>query len=251
MSGPLDDSSQNLGARGSFQETLWGQVFAAGKQNLPESQEAMAALYKTYSLPIYSFLRRSGHDRQKAKDLAHDFFGYLWEHNLVAKADPSRSRFRNFLIGVLKKFVLNQYKEHNTLKGGAGYQFVSIDAETAEGIYANEPATDETPETIFERHWVLTVLAQARDRLRMEFMKSGTREQFNAVEPFLTGEKEDRFASLAKTLGKSEGAVRTVVSRLRAKHRALVVEVISQTLVNKEDAEAEFQHLIATLRRRS
>ena len=80
MSAELNDSSEGFGDRAKFRQTLWGQVFTAGKQGLPESQEAMAKLYETYWLPIYSFLRRSGNNRQKAKDLAQDFFGYLWEH---------------------------------------------------------------------------------------------------------------------------------------------------------------------------
>ena len=231
-----------------FQQTLWGQVFAAGKQGLPESQEAMAQLYTTYLLPIYSFLRRSGHDRHKARELAHDFFGYLWEQNLVAKADPNRGKFRNFLIGVLKKFVQSEHKQHKTLKGGARYQLVSINAEAAEGIYANEPVTDETPETIFDRLWVLTVLAQAREGLRAEFLKTGTIEQFEALQPFLTGDVEEGFATLAPKLGKSEGAARTFVSRLRARQRELILGIISDTLANKEDAEKEFAHLVAVLR---
>ena len=244
MSGTLDDSSRTFGPGARFQKTLWPRVLAAGKQDSPESQEAMAALYQAYSLPIYSFLRRSGHNRQKAKELAHDFFGYLWEHNLVAKADPNR-KFRNFLIGVLKKFVLNQHKQPI----GRRYQFISIDAEAAEGIYANEPSIDETPETLFERDWVLATLAQARERLRQEFLKTGTTEQFEAVLPFLTGDKDERIASLAAKLGKNEGATRTFLTRLRAEHRELILHVISDTLANKEEAETEFAYFKEVLRR--
>ena len=249
MSKPLDDNSHGLGERAKFEQTLWSHVFAAGNKGLPESQEAMAVLYTTYLLPVYSFLRRSGHDRQKAKELAHDFFGYLWQQNLVTKADPNRGKFRNFLIGVLKKFVLNEHKEHKTLKGGAGYQFVSIDAETAEGIYANEPATDETPESIFDRYWVLATLAQARERLRQEFLKTGSPEEFKAIQPFLSGQNEEGCADLAAKLGKTEGAVRTLLTRLRTRQRELILAVISDTLANKEDAEKEFAYLIEILRR--
>ena len=248
MSEPFHDSSHGFAGGAKFQATLWGRVFTAGKQGFPESQEAMAALYKAYLLPIYSFLRRSGHDRQKAEELAQDFFGYLWEHNVVAKADPNVSKFRNFLIGVLKNFVRNEHKRQKTLKAGAEYQLVSIDAETAEGVYANEPVTDETPERIFERHWVLSILKQARERLRAEFLKSGTAEHFRAIDPFLTGDNDERFASLAAKLGKSEGATRTFVTRLRARHRELILEVISDTLANKEEAEKEFAALVDVLR---
>jgi RNA polymerase sigma factor (sigma-70 family) len=248
MSGPFHDSSHGFAERAKFQQTLWGQVFAAGQQGFPESQEAMAALYKAYLLPIYSFLRRSGNDRQKAEELAQDFFGYLWEHNVVAKADPSVSKFRNFIIGVLKNFVLNEHKRQKTLKAGGGYQFVSMDAETAEGIYANEPSTDDSPEKIFERHWVLSIVKQARERLRAELARTDMAEHFVALEAFLTGDNEERFASLAAKLGKSEGATRTFVTRLRARQRELILEVISDTLTNKEDAEKEFAALVDVLR---
>ncbi len=245
MSGPsASDSSQDFAPRAKFEQTLWTQVFAAGKQDLPESQEAMAALYNAYSLPVYSFLRRSGNNRQKAKELANDFFGYLWQHNLVSRADPTRGRFRNYMIGVLKIFVLNQHKAD---KPDPRYVFVSIDAETAEGIYANELATNETPETLYDRHWAFTVLKQARERLRAELAGSFTREQITLLESFLVGDQEERFASLGKKLGKTEGAARTFVSRVRDQHRRLILEVIAETLLNKEDAEVEFAHLVAAL----
>ena len=103
--------------------------------------------------------------------------------------------------------------------------------------------------TLWQQVLVLTTLAQARERLRQQFLKTGTPEQFEAILPFLTGDKDERIAALAAKLGKNEGATRTFLSRLRAEHRQLILDVIADTLANKEEAETEFAYFKEVLRR--
>lgn len=208
----------------------------------------MEELYRLYAAPVYTFLRRWGHDRQKARDLTQDFFGYLWEANLVAKADPARGRFRCFLLGVLKKFVAHEQNRHKTLKSGGGYQFVSIDVTAAEGFCANEPSTEETPERIFDRRWAVAVLEQAMERLRAEYEIGGMGQIFQTIEPYLTGEQESGFGELGLALGKSEGAARVLVFRLRKRFAQLIRAVIADTVSSVDDVEGELEHLQAVLR---
>jgi RNA polymerase sigma-70 factor (ECF subfamily) len=208
----------------------------------------MAELYRVYAAPVYTFLRRWGHSTQSARDLTQDFFGYLWEFNLVAKADPGRARFRSFLLGVLKKFVAHEQSRQKTLKRGAGCEWVSIDITAAEGFYSNEPATDETPEKIFDRRWALAVLEQAMERLRAEYLTGGFGELFQSIEPYLTGGQDTGFAELGAALGKSEGAARVLVCRLRKRFAQLIRSVIADTVSGVDDVEAELAHLQAALR---
>jgi len=208
----------------------------------------MGELYRAYASPVYAFLRRWGHNSQKARDLTQDFFTYLWEANLVAKADPARGRFRCFLLGVLKKFVAHEQNRHKTLKSGAAYQFVSIDVTAAEGFYANEPATDETPDKIFDRRWALAVLEQAMQRLRAEYEAGGLDQMFHVIEPYLTGGHEDGFAELGAKLGKTEGAARVLVCRLRKRFAQLIRAVIADTVSGVDDVEVELAYLQAALR---
>ncbi len=59
----------------------------------PEAREALATLCKAYWNPNYAFIRRRGHPVEQAQD----FFAYVLEGELLAKADSERGRFRAFL----------------------------------------------------------------------------------------------------------------------------------------------------------
>jgi hypothetical protein len=99
-------TSSALGIR--FEQTLWGEVLAAGQPERPDSARALERLCGVYWYPIYAYLRRRGFERHEAKDLTQGFFFYLVKKNVVQAADPAKGRFRSFLLGTLKNFVSNE-----------------------------------------------------------------------------------------------------------------------------------------------
>ena len=249
MSRSQSSSSTGLGNdRAAFQSTLWSQVFAAGKLNSPNSKQALEELCRLYWLPIYAFLRRWGQDREDARDLTQGFFAYLLERNAIAKPNPERGRFRSFLLGTLKNYVSNQQNWANAIKRGGQHKLVSIDEETAEGLYAHEPATHATPDNIFEKRWAMAVVEEAMKRLRADYAHAGMESLFVSLQPWLTGDCESGFASLGATLGKSEGNARVLVHRLRERFRNLIRAVIADTVTDAEEVETELAHLQAALR---
>ena len=247
MSRTQMSSSTGLGNQAAFQNTLWSQVFAAGR-DLPNSKQALEELCRLYWFPIYAFLRRWGHDRQEARDLTQGFFAYLLEDNILAKADPERGRFRSFLLGILKNYVSNQQNWANAIKRGGQHKLVSIDEETAEGLYAHEPVTDITPEKLFERRWALAVLEEAMKRLKAEYAHAGMQPMFDAMQPWLTGDHESGFAVFAAKLGKTEGNARVLVHRFRDRFRKLIRAVIADTVTDVDEIELELKHLQQALR---
>jgi hypothetical protein len=54
--------------------------------------------------------------------------------------------------------VSNQQNWANAIKRGGRHKLVSIDEEIAEGLYAHEPATQATPDNIFEKRWAMAVV---------------------------------------------------------------------------------------------
>jgi hypothetical protein len=208
----------------------------------------LESLCRLYWFPIYAFLRRWGHDCHDARDLTQGFFVMLLEGNLLRKADPEKGRFRSFLLGSLRKFVANQETKKHALKRGGAIQVVSIDEEKAEGRYAHEPATELTPEKLFDRRWALEVIAEAMRRLEAEYRRAGMIELFTALQPFLLDEQSGGFAALAARLRKSEGSARVVVFRLRTHFRKLIRSVIADTMSAAHQVEDELRYLQAALR---
>lgn len=227
---------------------MWSQVFAARGRDSARSSQALESLCRLYWYPIYSFLRRLGHERQDARDLTQGFFAYLIEENLLRKADPDRGRFRSFLLGTLRRFVSNQKAKERALKRGGGRRTFSIDEANAEGRYVREAARELTPEKLFDRRWALEVLGEALRRLEAEYQRAGLGTAFAAMQPYLTGDQGGGFADLAAQLQKTEGSARVMVFRLRHRFRTVIRRVIADTVCDPEQVEDELRDLQAALR---
>jgi RNA polymerase sigma-70 factor (ECF subfamily) len=245
---PPPETSLASGGRTSFQNTLWSRVFAAGKSDAARPTQALEELCRLYWHPIYQFLRRHGHDRERARDLTQAFFAYLIQGKVLRKAIPERGRFRSFLLGTLKNFASHEAEKALAVRRGGTMDFVSIDEETAEGVYKHEPASNLTPEKLFDRRWALTVLEEATRRLRADYERAGMSEIFDALQPYLLGDDEGNFSKLGARLGRTEGAARVMVFRFRERFRQLIRAVIGDTVTDLEQVEVELKHLQAALR---
>jgi len=65
----------------------------------------------------------------------------------------------------------------------------------------------------------------------------------------LAGGRGTPYAELAARLGRSEGAVKVAVHRLRQRYRELLQEEIANTVTSPEEAEEERRYLLAVLSR--
>jgi RNA polymerase sigma-70 factor (ECF subfamily) len=148
----------------------------------------------------------------------------------------------------LKHFVSNQQVRDRALKRGGGVRFVTLEVETEDGPAALEPATHQTPERLFDRKWALAVITEAMGRVATEYRRGGLAQQFEVLKPYLTGDTTEHLPVFAARLGKSEGATRVLVFRLRNRFRRLIRAVIADTVINLDQVETELRHLEAVLR---
>jgi RNA polymerase sigma factor (sigma-70 family) len=226
-------------------------VVSAGHKPTPQAAEALNQLCQTYWHPLYFFVRRMGHSIEDAEDLTQEFFLRLLEGEWIGRADPTRGRFRSFLLIALKRFVANQWRRQDAQKRGGHIQWVPLAIETAETRLGTQPADDSTPEQVYERAWALAVLEQAIQKLRAEFQEAGNATLFEAIQPCLLGDRQAQpYVALAKQLDMSEGAIKVAVHRLRQRYRECLREVVSQTVSDASEVEAELRHLFAVLIRR-
>src|SRR5882672_1202906 len=162
-------ASRSPDAYGQFCTTHWSVVLAAGHSSVPGAQEALQMLCRTYWYPLYVFVRRQGQSPHDAQDLTQEFFARLLEKNYLRLADPDRGKFRTFLLGSLKNFLVNEWKEAGRLKRGGGLEFFSIDANAAEDRYSAEPANESNPDAAYEERWAVTLIEQVLTALRQEY----------------------------------------------------------------------------------
>ena len=227
-----------------FTTTHWSLVLAAQRDSTPQARAALTRLCESYWHPLYAYLRRSGSSADDAQDLTQAFFARILEKQTFRSADPDRGRFRSFLLTSLKNFVANERERAKALKRGGALPVLSFEFEAAEERYQIEPPSDETPETVFERRWALTLLEHVVTRLRAELKKAGKEEQFEQLKVFLTGESRAvGYAEVGLRLNMSEGAVKVAVHRLRRRFRALLQDEIAQTVSSPAEVDDEIRHL--------
>jgi RNA polymerase sigma-70 factor (ECF subfamily) len=230
---------------GRFATTRWSLVIAAGHQSSARSSEALASLCEIYWYPVYAFIRRQGYRPEDGADLTQGFFARVLEKNYFHDADPARGRFRAFLCTSVRHFLSNERDRAQALKRGGLRPPISLDVETAEGIYQIEPRDDLTPEKLFDRQWALTLLQRVLVHLRDEHAAAGRVELFDRLQGFLTGDRESvPYGDVALALGTTEGAVKVAVHRLRRRFRDRLVEEIAETVSDPADIDREIEYLL-------
>lgn len=175
------------------------------------------------------------------------FLAYVVRKQLFDSADAEKGKLRTFLLTAFRRYRRDQYEKANAAKRGGG-AVVSFDAAEAESWYCEEELDGETPETMFDRQWALTVLDRAIGKLEGDAVKRGKSAEFEALRPFLTGAggNED-YEKVAQQLQTNVNAVRVAIHRLRGKFSAALREVVRDTHFDDTDVDDEMRHLLAVL----
>ena len=123
-----------------FASTHWSVIVAAAKsESEPEkARTALGELCQTYWTPLYTFVRSRGYSVHDSQDLTQSFFAHLIEHEIYARANREKGRFRSFLLASLKNFLADAYARAHALKRGGAQEFLPLDesrAEAAESLF--------------------------------------------------------------------------------------------------------------------
>lgn len=254
MSDPAPRRQSRLTPRagqGHFFTTRWTRV-ALAQGPTQDGKEALSDLCADYYAPVLAFLNRHTPAQEEARDLAHEFFAYLLQGEALRSAAQDKGRFRSYLLGALKHFLLRHREIQSRLKRGGGAAHLSLQAET-ETTPAPVIAQEDhlSPDAAFDRQWALTVLEHAMRGLKEQCAQEGKAGLFARLQPWLTGDSEhgDQHG-LAASLGISVNTLKSDIHRLRQRFRARVKEEIAATLEKGGDVQEEMQVLMNALRSR-
>ncbi len=227
-----------------FLTTQWSMVAQAGNQTDNRSVKALQELCQNYWLPLYAYARRRM-DPEKAEDMTQGFFAVLLEKNFLETAKQGKGRFRAFLITAFKHFLLNQHDYEQAIKRGGQTKLLSLDFDSANSQISFQPVDNVTPEKVFERQWVLTLLKNVMERLRIHYAGKGGDHltRFETLTPQICGEPTADYLTLSKQLGVSPEALRVEVHRIRKKYRQTLREEIASTVSGPDEVDDEIQRL--------
>lgn len=235
--------------RSDFLSSQWSLIARAGAADRQVARAALADLCRRYWYPVYAFVRRTTRSTHDAEDRTQGFFRHVLESDLIADADPSRGRFRSFLLTCCRNYLANATRSERSPTNGGGLVFLSLDFGSAATRYAAEPADPADPEALFRRRWALTLLEEVLAALEAEYRGVGQGETFARLRPCLVRDGEKvAYADVAAALGMTEAAARKAAQRLRDRFRAELRRRVAQTVADPAEVDDEIRDLFAALR---
>lgn len=211
------------GDQAAFQPTLWTQVLKARTRSSPEGRAALDRLLAAYWKPIYFFIRRRGRNVEDAKDLTQEFFARFLEREALKGVDPSKGKFRTFLLAVLEHLLSDEYDRRKAKKRTPRFDFAKAE-------------TQFRPDHSFERDWALAVFERAFVRLREEDPRGAE-----------TLKRMRGYANIAEKLDTTEGNVKVIAHRAKKRLRQLLLEEIRPTVADDSDEKTELAEILRAL----
>ena len=121
---------------------------------------------------------------------------------------------------------------------------ISVDALEAEELHHLRMAEELSPAELLNARWAGVVLDRALETVRIDFVENGKTATFEALAPFLDGEKVDiSYARVAERLGIGLGAVKTLIHRLRRQFATTLRREIMQTVSAPHEVDEELREL--------
>ncbi len=208
------------------------------------ARQALERLCTRYWPSIYGYLRRQGRLPPEAEDLTQAFLAELLTTHAFSRAERSKGRFRNFLLGSLRRFLADEQRRSGAEKRGRNKVVLALDFAEVEREYLEEAEPALGPDEAFDRRWAAAVLEAAFSELETEFARDGKAARFAELSRFLSepGNEAD-YAALAGRLGISPQTVPAVVCRFRERYRESVRRTVLVTVADVEEVDSEFQEL--------
>jgi len=146
--------------------THWSEIASAILTRQQKGRLALDQLLTRYQpalLAHLGFKFRATEDA--AQDLLQSFVvERILEKELLAQANPTRGRFRTFLLNALDNFVVSQRRKEQAQKRSPGADVLSVD----ELSPADEPQSNDPPSDRTEVFWAQEVIAAALVSMRSE-----------------------------------------------------------------------------------
>jgi DNA-directed RNA polymerase specialized sigma24 family protein len=219
--------------------TRWSQIARAAEPGRDAGQ-ALQELCVIWRPVVLGWLRRRS-GPQEAEELTHAFLLHLLESALVARADRTRGRFRQFMFHALQQWWLDRIRHAKAAKRSAPH----VDEGEAEHLLV----ADDDPAEEFDRAWARLLLQRAYAHLAADAEARGRKALFDAAAPFLYEAPDQAdYTKAAAQFGMRPNTFAVAVSRLRQRLRAAVRREVADTTGGLEGIEAELHWLRAALR---
>lgn len=231
--------------------TPWSLI---GRVSHPEPDARRAAigeLLERYLPALRSHLLHARHvDPARIDDLLQSFIADLvMDKDVLARADRTRGRFRNFILTVLDRYAANYLAFQNARKRSPRCLLSINDDDLAD---SRIPAHRGCPDP-YVVAWAREIIRNALSLMRQDCLDAGRQDIWNTFEsrlltPILGGTPAASYEALAHQnhLPSGKHAANLLVTAKRRFHHA-ICRVIGQYLRSDAEIEAEIDDLFRAL----
>jgi DNA-directed RNA polymerase specialized sigma24 family protein len=242
----------DLGGAGYvFLTTHWSLIESL--QNTDDKNRSLIdRLLKRYWKPVYCYLRKKGHNNEKAKDLTQDFFHEIvLNRDLVQRADKTKGRFRAFLL-----HALHQYLSHETSKQLAQKRFPKggfVHLDFSEPPILPTTISELTPEDSYHYVWLSELLEQVLAEVETECYEDGMDFYWKVfhdriVQPILEDSKPLSFGDICRKYNiEDEKKAANMAITVKRRFQALLRKHVRNTVSTESEVPDELQEIMQYL----
>lgn len=246
------NSPPHLHQNNDFPSTRWTRLLALKQAQGAQRCEFQECLANSYWRPLRDYLLARGLTPEDAADAVQGFISSALTGDFFSKAEPSKGKFRSYLLTSLWNHVLKERRYANAAKRMPPGGFVSLDEAAAPYLHEVGLINNITPEDEFHRRWLRAVLDQVLSRLRTE---SSLKKHESAyaifmswvVLPELYGQPAPPLLELARRHGLEPKAASNAIITMKRAFRRLLSQEIAAYALTEEDAEGDSSAVLKLL----
>jgi DNA-directed RNA polymerase specialized sigma24 family protein len=234
----------DMGGMGAaFLTTHWSLVEQAGSD-----QALIGSLLERYWKPVYCYLRRKGYGNEDAKDLTQGFFHEIvLGHHLVEKADPSKGRFRAYLLVALDHYLLNVKDKQDAQKRIPHDRLIALDTMDLSELPPAVSGLDA--EEFFNYAWVSTLLEEVLEQVENGCRQEGLSTHWQlfcdrVLQPILETTEPPSLAELCGRYGiEDAGKASNMIITIKRRFQTALYRQLRRLVASDEQVREEFEEI--------
>jgi DNA-directed RNA polymerase specialized sigma24 family protein len=238
------------GTAETFLTTHWSLIENIQKQQDP-GQALIGLLLERYWKPVYCYLRRKGCDNEQAKDLTQGFFHeVVLSRRLIERADPSKGRFRAFLLHALKQYLIDMSRRESIQANIPPDKLIRL--EIARLPVLPQTISQWSPEACFHYAWKSAILDQTLAAVKEGCLCADQETHWQVfrdhlLDPTLEGREPPPLKELCQRYGlASEKAASNMVITVRRRFQRVLRKQLRSTVSSDAEADEELRDILET-----
>lgn len=250
-----DDRTYIGGGGSDFEATRWTHIGHLRGEDVEKRRTALAALCQQYWRPVYCYLRRKGHDNDRAKDITQGFFqDIVLGRDILQSADKAKGKLRTLLLTALDRYVVSLHRAATAKKRMPQAQLLSLDG--MESWPSQQFADLGTPEDAFAYGWAANLLDDVLATVESDCRRRDQQLHWRVFErlvvrPSLMGGCAPALSTVCGDLGiASDVTASNMCTTVRRKFKAALRAKIRSFVPHDELIDEEINDLMQILSRR-